>query len=82
MSKYQKTDIRSIGDLSAADGGRTLTPVFKGSSHPILVKITKTEFEKVKGNIDAMKDLAIKKLNESSNSKVKNIIREMISKKK
>ncbi len=63
MANYKKSEIRSIGELVAHDGGRNLTPVFKGGMFPILVKVTKTEFEKVRGDIDAMKDLAIKKLN-------------------
>ena len=60
---YKKSDIRSIGELRTPDGGRKLTPVFKGYIMPIFVKITKEEFEKVRGDVEKMKDLAIEKLN-------------------
>lgn len=61
--RYKKERIISIGELMAYDGSRNLTPVFAGESFPVLVNISKAEFKSVRGNIDAMKDLAISKLN-------------------
>lgn len=60
---YKKENITSIGELMTTDGGRNLTPVFEGNGFPTLVKISKEEFKVVRGNVDAMKDLAILKLN-------------------
>ena len=60
---YKKSDIRSIGELISYKGERNLTPVFVGSQFPILVHVTNSQFEKVRGNKELMKDLAIKKLN-------------------
>lgn len=61
---YKKEDINSIGELMTTDGGRNLTPVFEGGSqHGVLVKISKEEFNLVRGDKEAMKDLAILKLN-------------------
>lgn len=63
--RYKKELIISIGELMAFDGGRNLTPIFVGETFPILVNITDVEFKAVRGNVDAMKDLAISKLNKS-----------------
>lgn len=63
---YKKSDIISIAELNSHKGGRNLTPIFRGirgSIFPVFVYVTKLEFEKVRGNKDAMKDLAIEKLN-------------------
>ena len=61
---YKKENITSIGELMTTDGGRNLTPVFEGGNgFGIQVKISKEEFKVVRGNVDAMKDLAILKLN-------------------
>lgn len=60
---YKKENISSIRELMCADGGRNLTPVFKGNMFPVMVKITAEEFKGVQGNEELMKDLAIKKLN-------------------
>jgi hypothetical protein len=60
---YKKSDIRSIGELHTFNGGRKLTPVFKGYIMPIFVNVTKEEFEEVRGDVEKMKDLAIEKLN-------------------
>lgn len=59
---YQKDNITSIAEL-VCKGGRNLTPIFKGSQFPVLVFVTDAEFKKVKGDNNAMKDLAILKLN-------------------
>jgi len=59
---YTKSNIVSIGELQSHKGGRNLTPVFKGNQFPVLVYVTPDEFEKVRGNKEAMKDLAIQKL--------------------
>lgn len=61
--QYKKESIISIGELMAYDGSRNLTPVFAGESFPVLINVTEAEFKTVRGNIDAMKDLAISKLN-------------------
>ena len=60
---YKKENIRSIGELRSHKGGRNLTPVFHGNQFPVKVYVSPEEFEKVRGNIEAMKELAIKKLN-------------------
>lgn len=60
---YKKENICSIGELNCTDGGRNLTPVFKGSMFPVMVNITAEEFKEVQGDKELMKDLAIKKLN-------------------
>jgi hypothetical protein len=62
----KKEDIRSIGELKNANGGRDLTPVFKGNMHPVFVHVTAEEFEGVRGDDELMKDLAIKKMNSPS----------------
>lgn len=64
MSNFKKENITSIGELNRADGGRTLTPIFKGRIFPNMVIITAKEFKAVRGDKELMKDLAIKKLNE------------------
>lgn len=61
---YKKSDITSIGELNTFKGGKNLTPIFKGSQFPIFVYVSREEFESVRGDKEAMKDLAIKKLNE------------------
>jgi hypothetical protein len=53
------SDIISIGELVSHKGGRNLTPIFKGNSFPVLVYVTKSEFEKVRGNKDLMKNIPI-----------------------
>ena len=63
MSKYEKSQIRSIGDLISHKGGRNLTPIFNENQLPILVHVTKSEFEKVRGDKELMKEFAINKLN-------------------
>ncbi len=60
---FKKEKITSIGELVSQRGGRNLTPVFEGTQFPTLVYVTKEEFETVRGNKEAMKDLAILKLN-------------------
>ena len=62
----KKEDIRSIGELRSAKGGRDLTPVFKGNMHPVFVHVTAEEFEGVRGDDELMKDLAIQKMNSPS----------------
>jgi hypothetical protein len=62
----RKEDITSISELICTDG-RNLTPVFKGSMFATLVYVTNSEFETVRGNTEAMKDLAIQKLNSEIN---------------
>jgi len=63
MDFYRKSQITSISELNAYEGGHNLTPIFKGSQFPIFVYVTAAEFETVRGNKKAMKDLAIQKLN-------------------
>lgn len=63
--RYKKEMIISIGELMAYDGSRNLTPVFAGQSFPVLINVTEAEFKSVKGDIDAMKELAISKLNKT-----------------
>ena len=60
---YNKSDIRSIGELMCCEGGRYLTPVFGNMQQPLSVHVTSEEFNKVRGNKEATKDLAIEKLN-------------------
>jgi len=62
---YKTSQIRSIGELISHKGGRNLTPIFNRSQLPVLVYVTKSEFEKVRFNKELMKELAVKKLNEN-----------------
>lgn len=64
MNNFKKENITSIGELNRADGGRVLTPIFKGRIFPNMVIVTAKEFQTVRGNKELMKELAIKKLNE------------------
>ncbi|HZK93133.1 MAG TPA: hypothetical protein VFC67_02915 [Prolixibacteraceae bacterium] len=66
MGYYKKSQIGSIGELISYKGGRNLTPIFNGSQLPVLVYVTKSEFEKVRFNKELMKELAVKKLNENN----------------
>lgn len=62
--EFKKENITSIGELNCQDGGKRLTPIFKGGNgFPKFVYVTKEEFKTVRGKEDKMKDLAIKKLN-------------------
>lgn len=56
-------EITSIGELASHKGGKNLTPIFKGNVYPLFVHVTQGEFEKVRGNKELMKELAIEKIN-------------------
>lgn len=60
---YKKENIQSIRELMAEDGGRNLTPIFKGSQYPVFVHVSRSEYVQVRGDTEKMKDLAIAKLN-------------------
>jgi len=62
---YKTSQIRSIGELISNKCGSNLTPIFNRSQLPVLVYVTKSEFEKVRFNKELMKELAVKKLNEN-----------------
>jgi hypothetical protein len=63
MNNFNVSNITSISELCTHDGGRRLTPIFKGNYHPTFVYVTSEEFEEVRGNIEKMKELAVNKLN-------------------
>ena len=57
-----KNKINSIGVLNGVNNSYILTPVFKGNSLPVKVRITATEFSQIRGNTDLMKEMAASKL--------------------
>lgn len=59
----KEQDIRSIGWLNCADGSINLTPCVSGSNFATLVNISRCDFEKVRGDIEAMKKLAVQVFN-------------------
>jgi hypothetical protein len=59
----KERDIKSIGWLNCADGSINLTPCVAGSTFPIFVNISRFDFEKVRGDIEAMKKVAVQTLN-------------------
>jgi hypothetical protein len=59
---YREEEIRSIGELVSCDG-RTLTPVFRGFTHPLFVSVSEDEFQSTAGDAGKMKSLAVSKLN-------------------
>lgn len=64
--KGKSDKIRSIGVLNNSDGSYTLTPVLEGNSMPNRIKISKEEYETVKGDKSKMINLASNKLNKTS----------------
>lgn len=56
-------DIKSIGWLNCADGTVNLTPVFNGCMLPVMVNISREEFEHIRADEGAMKRKALMVLN-------------------
>lgn len=57
------SDIRSIGWLNCADGSINLTPCINGSSQPRLINISRQEFNAFGGDLEMMKQKAMKVIN-------------------
>ena len=58
-------NIRSIGWLNAQSNMINLTPVRKGEMHPVLVLVTREQFDSTDGDIEKMKELAVTVYSES-----------------
>ncbi len=57
-------NIRSIGWLNGEDGSVNLTPCFDSNSFPNFVNISRSEFEKLGGDKELMKQKAVDVLNQ------------------
>lgn len=59
-------DIRSIGFLHCADGSVALTPVFHGEMFATRVKVSREEFQAIRGDHELMKTKALSILNQET----------------
>jgi hypothetical protein len=66
LKEIHHLNFRSIGVLDCANGSYNLTPVLEGGMYPILVNISKIEYDQVKEDKDKMTQLAKKKLIETN----------------
>lgn len=58
-------NIRSIGWLNAQSNMINLTPVRNSEMHPVLVLVTREQFDSTDGDIEKMKELAVTVYSES-----------------
>lgn len=63
MTMYKPEDFRSIGWLQKANGEIKLTPVLKNHLFPMIVVVSKHEFDLLQGDKEKMLILACKYLN-------------------
>ncbi len=72
--EFSVKNIRSIGVLNSINNTFILTPVFKHHMHPVKVRISKDEYNRVRGNDDSMKTMVVSKLTDKYNNRVKLVV--------